>query len=225
MNKGTNNRRSRGRGGNKRPGNVRNQNFDSNGPGVKVRGSAQQVLDKYLILARDASSAGDRIAAESYFQYAEHYFRLLNTEEQRNADRNQANRGQGNNRDRGETPGGSEGGPEDTHGVLDDEQPEFEHHQGASVPRHGQMSASDQGNDRGAQPVRVEGGGPVDRNDAPVRNDADISASGEGRENANPPTDDGGQGRPVRGRRKKAPDIKSEDAALDDATVANDAAD
>jgi hypothetical protein len=115
MNKNSNNRRSRGRGGNKRHGNVRNQTFESNGPGVKVRGSAQQVLDKYLLLARDASSAGDRIMAESYFQFAEHYFRLLNTDEQRNADRNGQNRGRPDGGAR-QTPGGAEGGPEDNMG-------------------------------------------------------------------------------------------------------------
>jgi hypothetical protein len=51
---------------------------ESNGPDVKVRGSAQQVLDKYLALARDAISAGDRVAAEGYFQYADHYYRMVN---------------------------------------------------------------------------------------------------------------------------------------------------
>jgi hypothetical protein len=45
---------------------------------VRVRGSVTQVLEKYLALARDASSAGDVIAAENYFQHAEHYFRILN---------------------------------------------------------------------------------------------------------------------------------------------------
>ncbi|TCS65104.1 uncharacterized protein DUF4167 [Varunaivibrio sulfuroxidans] len=43
-----------------------------------MRGSAQQVLDKYLQLGRDAHSAGDRVAAEAYFQFAEHYYRILN---------------------------------------------------------------------------------------------------------------------------------------------------
>ena len=52
--------------------------MESNGPDVKVRGTAQQVLDKYLALARDAYSAGDRVAAEAYFQYADHYHRVVN---------------------------------------------------------------------------------------------------------------------------------------------------
>jgi hypothetical protein len=52
--------------------------FDSNGPDVRLRGTAQQLFEKYLQLGRDATSAGDRVMAESYFQHAEHYFRILN---------------------------------------------------------------------------------------------------------------------------------------------------
>jgi hypothetical protein len=56
----------------------KNQTFDSSGPEVRVRGNAHQVLEKYLALARDAQAAGDRIAAENYFQHAEHYYRIIN---------------------------------------------------------------------------------------------------------------------------------------------------
>jgi uncharacterized protein DUF4167 len=54
-----------------------NRTFDSNGPEVKVRGSASHVFEKYLQLARDANSAGDRVTAENYLQHAEHYFRIM----------------------------------------------------------------------------------------------------------------------------------------------------
>lgn len=54
-----------------------NRTFDSNGPEVKIRGSASHVYDKYLQLARDANSSGDRVAAENYLQHAEHYFRIM----------------------------------------------------------------------------------------------------------------------------------------------------
>lgn len=57
---------------------VRAQTFDSNGPEVRIRGNAYQVLEKYLALARDAQAAGDRIAAENFYQHAEHYYRLIN---------------------------------------------------------------------------------------------------------------------------------------------------
>ncbi|MBX3492531.1 MAG: DUF4167 domain-containing protein [Parvibaculum sp.] len=80
MRQGQNNpKRSRGRGGrnNGRPQNSANRAYDSNGPDVKIRGTATHVCEKYQQLARDAISAGDRVMAENYFQHAEHYYRLL----------------------------------------------------------------------------------------------------------------------------------------------------
>jgi len=68
-------KRSRGRG--RRPQNNHNRAFDSTGPDVKIRGTAAHVYEKYLQLARDASSAGDRVTAENYLQHAEHYYRIL----------------------------------------------------------------------------------------------------------------------------------------------------
>lgn len=56
----------------------RNHVFDSSGPDLRVRGTAQQLFERYLQLGRDATSGGDRVMAESYFQHAEHYFRILN---------------------------------------------------------------------------------------------------------------------------------------------------
>ena len=56
----------------------RNHVFDSNGPDLRIRGTAQQLFEKYLQLGRDATSSGDRVTAEGYFQHAEHYFRILN---------------------------------------------------------------------------------------------------------------------------------------------------
>lgn len=77
------NRRMRGRNnngnnnGNRKSPNPLQRSYESNGPDVKVRGTAQHVAEKYLQLARDAQSSGDTVAAESYFQYAEHYYRIL----------------------------------------------------------------------------------------------------------------------------------------------------
>ncbi|HZK91240.1 MAG TPA: DUF4167 domain-containing protein [Stellaceae bacterium] len=71
------NRGGGGGGGGPRPPN-RSQTFDSNGPNVKIRGNAYQVFERYLALAREAQSSGDRIAAENFFQHAEHYFRTMN---------------------------------------------------------------------------------------------------------------------------------------------------
>ena len=56
----------------------RNHVFDSNGPDIRLRGTSQQLFEKYLQLGRDATSSGDRVMAEGYFQHAEHYFRILN---------------------------------------------------------------------------------------------------------------------------------------------------
>lgn len=81
MRQGQNPKRSRGRSSGRR-NNVptRHQTFDSNGPSVRIRGSAFQVHEKYLAMARDAASAGDRVAAENYSQHAEHYFRIINAD-------------------------------------------------------------------------------------------------------------------------------------------------
>ncbi|MGB0689691.1 MAG: DUF4167 domain-containing protein [Candidatus Puniceispirillum sp.] len=63
-----------GGGGNHVPN--RNTSYESNGPDGKLRGNAQQLHEKYIALAHDASSSGERIAAEAYSQFADHYFRL-----------------------------------------------------------------------------------------------------------------------------------------------------
>ncbi len=88
MKHGSNPRRGRNRGNNKRGPSSRNQTFESNGPDGKIRGTAQQVLDRYLVLGRDAFSAGDPITAESFYQHAEHYYRLVSA-----ADANGGGRG------------------------------------------------------------------------------------------------------------------------------------
>src|SRR5258707_14303307 len=54
------------------------QTFDSNGPNIKIRGNAYQVFERYVALAREAATSGDRIAAENLYQHAEHYFRIMN---------------------------------------------------------------------------------------------------------------------------------------------------
>ncbi len=81
-------------------GNIVNRVFDSSGPEGKVRGTPQQIIDKYLTLARDAQLGNDRVAAENFQQHAEHYARLLG-EAQREieAQRQQSNSGGGDQRD------------------------------------------------------------------------------------------------------------------------------
>jgi hypothetical protein len=89
MRQGQQNRRGRGRGtsssnnSNSNPNNHRktqnplSRSFESSGPDVKIRGTAAQIAEKYMTLARDASSAGDVIMAENYLQHAEHYNRII----------------------------------------------------------------------------------------------------------------------------------------------------
>jgi hypothetical protein len=82
------NKRSRGRNGGGGGGGPRHDNrprlphriqtFDSNGPSVKIRGNAYQVFERYVALAREAQAGGDRVAAENFYQHAEHYFRVMN---------------------------------------------------------------------------------------------------------------------------------------------------
>ena len=91
MRNGQNNKRMRNRNNNSNNNsnnsssnnnNRRGQNpmtrvFESNGPDIKIRGTASHVAEKYVQLARDARSSGDPVAAENYYQHAEHYFRLI----------------------------------------------------------------------------------------------------------------------------------------------------
>jgi hypothetical protein len=90
MRNGQNNNNKRMRNNNNRNSNSNNNNnnnrrgqnpmtrvFESNGPDIKIRGTASHVAEKYVQLARDARSSGDPVAAENYYQHAEHYFRLI----------------------------------------------------------------------------------------------------------------------------------------------------
>ena len=93
-NQGQNSKRSRGRGrrngGHSQVNFNRNTTFDSNGPEGRLRGNAQQLFEKYTALAHDANAAGERISAEAFTQFADHYYRihqsiLQNAEQQRKA--------------------------------------------------------------------------------------------------------------------------------------------
>src|SRR5499427_4313735 len=96
MSQGSNPRRSRGRGPRKPHNPSRRQNFENGGGGgMRVRGNAYQVMEKYLALARDASAAGDRIAMENYLQHAEHYYRMLNANGEANRARPMRSDGNG----------------------------------------------------------------------------------------------------------------------------------
>ncbi len=99
-----------GRGPGPRPPH-RSQTFDSNGPSVKIRGNAYQVFERYIAMAREAQTSGDRIAAENLYQHAEHYYRIMNA----------AGEGQGHGQPRPNTPADNEMGGGDGQGQPRDE--------------------------------------------------------------------------------------------------------
>ena len=78
MKHGSTGRRSRNnRGGTRQGANSKTRVYDSNGPDVRIRGTAHQIAEKYINLAKDAGSAGDHVLSESYMQHAEHYQRIV----------------------------------------------------------------------------------------------------------------------------------------------------
>jgi hypothetical protein len=78
MRNGQNKHRMRGRNrGGGKGHNPLTRVYESNGPDVKIRGTANHIAEKYIQLARDATASGDPVAAENYYQHAEHYFRLI----------------------------------------------------------------------------------------------------------------------------------------------------
>jgi hypothetical protein len=99
----------------------RNHVFDSNGPDVRLRGTAQQLFEKYLQLGRDSTGAGDRVQAEGFFQHAEHYFRILNA---MNQAAQQQQGGAPNNQNRRPYQGETMAGAEDGGGMMDSEENE-----------------------------------------------------------------------------------------------------
>ena len=105
MRPGQQNKRGRGRSGsaggsgnnnsnnnnNRKGQNPLSRSYDSSGPDVKIRGTAQHVAEKYMNLARDAQSSGDRVMAENYLQHAEHYNRIIFTAQAQMQERFQQN--------------------------------------------------------------------------------------------------------------------------------------
>ena len=105
-------RSKQNRNNNRSVGNVLNRVFDSSGPEGKVRGTPQQIIDKYNQLARDAQLSNDRVATENFQQHAEHYLRLLaHAQKEQDARREQQekeNRGRNADRERNRIENGSD---------------------------------------------------------------------------------------------------------------------
>ncbi len=76
-NSSNNNNSNNNNNNNRKPQNPLSRNFESSGPDVKIRGTAAQIAEKYVTLARDAASSGDYVMSENYLQHAEHYNRII----------------------------------------------------------------------------------------------------------------------------------------------------
>ncbi len=198
--------RSRGKGPN-----PLTRSYESNGPDVKVRGTAQHIAEKYGQLARDAQASGDPVAAENYFQHAEHYLRIIagaqeNMRQQYGGGRSDDDSDYDDDDSNGYTHGYAQPdrspqhqrvSPEEVDPALQPQPPSFD-------PRPDRQS------ERGYQPR-----GRGDRRERYGRNQQDNRGNGDAeadpREDAAPVRgsyDDGGEDageRPARGRRRPAP--------------------
>jgi Domain of unknown function (DUF4167) len=134
MRQGQQNRRGRGRGGRK-PQNPLARNYESNGPDVKIRGTAAHIAEKYMSLARDALASGDMVSAESYLQHAEHYNRIIMAA--------QAQFGPQHGGHQGEGPNGGYRNPRWNSEGSDDEGGEFENEGGGEIRAGGDFRGGD----------------------------------------------------------------------------------
>jgi hypothetical protein len=227
------NRRMRGRSGgggnnnqNRKGPNPLTRNYESNGPDVKIRGSAQQVAEKYAQLARDAQSSGDRVMAENYLQHAEHYNRIIAAAQAQMPIQNPQNQRDVSDED------------------LDDERDEFESigtvaqgnvgQGGQPNPGQGYQGNADQNNGNGefSQPQQVDqgselGSGPqpvIDGMPAEVALNPEAAEGNPGRERGfNGNNSHSGEGRrnrrPRRGERAR-PEVNDNDEPASDGLAA-----
>ena len=171
MRQGQQNRRGRGRGGRK-PQNPLARSYESNGPDVKIRGTAAHIAEKYMSLARDSLSSGDIVAAESYLQHAEHYNRIIMAAQQQLGPQH----GQ-----QGEGPNGGGFRPSrwNSEGSDDDGGSDFDTTDGGGGEVREARGGQDRGGqDRGGQDRERQGGGGQDRE----RHAGDREHHGSGRD-------------------------------------------
>jgi hypothetical protein len=126
-------KRMRGRGNHRKNQNPLTRVYESNGPDVKIRGTASHIAEKYIQLARDAQSSGDPVAAENYYQHAEHYYRLIAAAQEQFRQQNpyyqQQQQPQG---------GPPQGAADDNFDEDDDDQPFMGQNEPSFVPREPQ---------------------------------------------------------------------------------------
>ena len=194
-----NNKRARGRTNRRSPN--PNRSYESNGPDGKIRGNANQVYDKYSQLARDASASGDLVAAEGYWQHAEHYYRIMMSMQQ-NRPQQQPQNQQDNNND------------------SDDAQ--LDQPQGQNNGQNGGQNADQGGNDQPRNQRR-------DRNDRQQQSDPaeqeqpTVDAQASGNEGEAKDSDTAGLERAMRRSRPRRPrKPREEEPAETEAPVQND---
>lgn len=215
------NRRMRGRNNNnnnnnnnRRGPNPLTRTYESNGPDVKIRGSAQQIAEKYTTLARDAQSSGDRVMAENYLQHAEHYNRII-AAAQAQMPQQQFQQPRS-----------------DLDDDLDDEGDEFQVQQNGHGANGAQLPPQQQHIDTGSGPQPVIEGTPAEvaLNPEAVSSEADSGADEQPHVNGNG-YQNGGEGegfrrprRPRRGRSRRAEGEGAEGDADGNVAVQADAA-
>jgi hypothetical protein len=177
MRQGQQNRRGRGRG--RKPQNPLARNYESNGPDVKIRGTASHIAEKYMSLARDALASGDMVTAESYLQHAEHYNRIIMAAQTQGGQQgaqaaDQANGGGGRQRQMPDS-GDGEGAETETAEAASG---------GGSQPRQG--GGQERGQERGRGRGRPGGNGAQGVHDANGAEPAEAKASDD-TENENAP--------------------------------------
>ncbi|MHA6289031.1 DUF4167 domain-containing protein [Maricaulis sp. CAU 1757] len=205
-------KRQRGRG--RKSGNSANRSYESNGPEVKIRGNAAQIYDKYLQLARDASSSGDRVRAENLYQHAEHYLRIV----QANMPKRDANSDDTSDQDSSDDDSddndidGNEQPQRQSRDNRDQREPRERRGRGNRQQRGGRDQNRGQGGDNeGKDPLNVvtpEGDQPSSR--------SDDKSDSSGEEKSGQPAGDEAPRRTRRPRRTKA-QIEADKAAASEA--------
>lgn len=215
------------RGRNRKGPNPMSRSYESNGPDVKVRGTAAHIAEKYVQLARDAQSSGDPVSAESYFQYAEHYYRILAAAQSQVQPLQGFSRSDDDREDfDGEGDGDEDGQDMPAFGDGNWEQPR----QNGNPPRYESNQPYEGRGDGGGRDgsSRYDGGQPQRYDNRPRTDDGRNRADGRPRYDNNRPRyddrrNDGnrGDGRQDNNRAESRPDNNRNDSRPDGARVDN----
>jgi len=169
--------------------------YESNGPDVKIRGTAHHVAEKYLQLARDAQSGGDPVSAESYLQHAEHYFRLIAAAQQQMAQSNPNYQQQPIQRSDQENDGDDEGDDSDNSDSRFQSPPSYQSEAPQqNVPRPQPQNMPQPNISENGLPAFITGGAPQQGGDNEQGGNRFNRNRGRGRFN-NRPRNEGGDNR------------------------------